>query len=317
MQAGVAETLEGVLENLSFYVSVEYNLVRFKECVYQSQADVLEVTFIYDESIESGISELKKRLEKDFIEFVMKNVGEGTVFIFAYEKRYIDSALFKLKTMRFLNESFSVFSNDFSDDSVEVLEDESFIVNIFLPKQVLNFIAKHRAWPEFMEQIKSDYFIEVSFNLVERKDVESAENYLEELKKLIKEERIVEEDKTMDVGGKIEYYMGQGIKGKPIKIKHLQVRQSDQIIAGHIEGLTRREYTSKKDGSKKPFYTFALNDFESQCPCVYFVPGKSLFMFDKLEDGTFVVLVGVNGERNGRVSFVVSGISLVKQILVE
>jgi len=303
--------LQSVFEDLAFYVSTDYNFIKFKHCVYYDREDKLEILCIYDGRIENKLDALKSKLEQEFKSYVRHITGETFDFVFNYEKKYIDIALLKLAVHKFFRSNFSVFIDGLADDFVDIIGDDQLIVNIYLPQQVVNFVSSHKSYIEFIKSVEVDYFIDIQFNLIERKSLEDTENPLEELKKLVREERKPEVDKKMKIDGKIEYYMGLFTKDRPVKIKYLAVRLSEQVIAGHIENLVRREYTSKKDGQKKPFFTFALNDFEDVAPCVYFVPQKSLSKFEKLEEGTFVVLVGVNSERNGRVSFVVSGISLV------
>jgi hypothetical protein len=116
----------------------------------------------------------------------------------------------------------------------------------------------------------------------------------------------------------VEYFLGKPIKERPIKIEFLRVCPDDQIIAGRINFLAKREYEKKpKPGEEKPetpemkpYFTFVLDDGENKQQCVYFPTQNSLSKIDKLIDGIVVTAIGTNTERNGRVSFRVMGLSL-------
>ena len=119
-------------------------------------------------------------------------------------------------------------------------------------------------------------------------------------------------DKTLKVHG-VEYWLGAPVKIRPNKIKYLREGKDEQVTAGTIKFLKKREYKrpDKETGEEttKSYYTFALDDGENTVQCVFFPTEKTRSKFEKLADKTVVCVVGVYQRRGEFVSLRVNGIS--------
>jgi hypothetical protein len=300
-------------ERLAFRVSPDYSLVRFLNCSFDSPKNELHTTFIYDESISPKIDELKPKLQETYAE----GVGLAVRHIYTYQKAYMDAVMLGLLVRRFLRSCYSVLTHGLDDDDVRVTgEDRDFSVNIYLPKHIANYVENSRHYAGFVQDLTENHFCTFSF-FINPKDTADDEPDLDLTAPQDLPETSVKVDKVCKIKG-MEYYLGRPIRERPIKIEFLRVCADEQIIAGTISYLTRREYTKKAAegtesgaaGEKKAYWTFVLDDGARKCPCVFFPTDKTFAKFEKLVNGTVICAIGENRERGGRTNFSVKGISL-------
>jgi len=133
-------------------------------------------------------------------------------------------------------------------------------------------------------------------------------------------------DKALAVRN-VEYHLGRPIKIRPIKIQYLKISPEEQVTAGTMHFLTRREYIKKtsdavaspplqngETGVAKPYWTFVLNDGESTVNCVFFPTVNTLSKFEMLKDKTAICVIGVHASRNDRTNFRVTGIAFCDMV---
>ena len=120
-------------------------------------------------------------------------------------------------------------------------------------------------------------------------------------------------DKTLKIS-EPEYLLGKPVNMRPVKIKYIRVSGDEQVTAGTIFMLKKREYkrTDKESGEEvvKPYWTFMLDDTESQIGCVFFPSQRTLTKFEKLVERTVVCVTGICENFRDQKNFRVSGISL-------
>ena len=291
--------MDEILERLAFFEDPLYGQVRLKEAVYDEAKDKLTLRFIHSEEFQ--LSELKGRLEKDVIEWV----GESGIK-FEYEQSYIDEELLALKVKNLLVGNFGVLLVGLGErDIVVSYEAGTFTVELHMPQDIGEYVRQTTVFRGFLDGLARDYFAEFVVNFVD-KPLEGVGS-IEELEKYMLDVNPTQRvNKTMHIRG-LEYYLGKPIQERPIKIEFLRVSPNDQVIAGKIMFLTQKTY--KKDEEEKPYWTFVLDDGKGRAQCVFFPNQKSKPLFEKLVDGTVIAAIGTQGERNGRTSFRVSGIS--------
>jgi hypothetical protein len=111
-----------------------------------------------------------------------------------------------------------------------------------------------------------------------------------------------------------EYLLGQPIKERPIKLAFIKITANEQVVAGEISKMTKREYT-RSNGEKRGYWTLALTSDDQTINAVFFPNKKNTALFEKLKDGDFVVVIGIYSEKNGRQSLNISGISYCQPVL--
>ena len=305
-----------VLDWLAYNVDESYRFVKLHSCTYKPAANTLATVFLFDQIIESKLENLKPRLEREYRETVSLDVSH----IFTYEKSYIDPDILKLKVQNFLHKQFSVLTLDLDDNDIKVEESASFhfIVNIFLPEQNINYISKSRALAEFVKTLHDEHFATFQILLNPKKQTSDDGEGLDKLERYMKsalpaDSHDVKVDKSLKIRN-VEYLLGKPIRERPIKIEFLRVSSEEQIIAGTISNLTRREYTKKDTNEQKPYFTLILDDGRARTSCIFFPNPKALPKFEQLQNGTQIVTTGENSERNGRTGFRISGISFCELV---
>lgn len=302
-----------LLSNLAFFANPGYSSVRFVGCTYYEGKDKLVLRFMYDQSIESLLEALKPKLEAEARNLVRAKLGD-TRFAFEYERRFIDAVLLKLKVKKFFADAFPILMGGMRDITVSN-QGSTLHINIKLPKQNIEFVKKSRRFIGFQDGLTRDYFATFNFHFDEVEPSAGDEIDLDALTHAV--EFAPRVDKTMKLKSD-EYYLGQPIKMRPIKIEFLRPSGDSQVVAGAIQNLTRREFTPKNSNAmtqdthgateKKPYWTFILNDGKDTVACVFFPTQKTLAKFEKLVDGTTIAAVGIYSERNGRHSMSVRGV---------
>jgi len=302
--------MDELLEHLSFYHSPDFNLVRFGGFVYDAKKDELTTTILYDERITKKLKDLKPILEGKFEQKITCQVKHK----YDYQKSFIDALMLKLKTQNFLRESFSIMTLDLTDEDVVVIqEDDTFRVDMYLIPQAVEFIGGTNAFANFKKELSQNFFYKFNF-FFNKKTVEEDNGSIERLEEyLTASMQTPRVDKTMKINGKLEYFIGRPIKQKPIKIQYLKPNGDDQVIAGTIHYMTKREY-KKSDGTEAQYFSFVLDDGAERIRCVYFPRGGTFAKFETLVNGTFVAVLGERSEKNGKESVRVTGVSLVNEL---
>ena len=305
--------MEEVLENLAFYASTNYRFLRFKHATYHEKEDKLVLSFLYSDSIPyERIEELKPRLEKECKKRLQSVDCE---IVIGFDKTYIDEALLKLSVEKFLKANFSILTLGIAPDDIVVARtDDGFLTRIAIPKTSIGFVEKHKLWRDFVENLSSEHFETFTF-IFEAKIEESGKKDVSLLKDyLASDDEEVRVDKTMKVKN-VEYYFGKRINERPIKMEHLRASAGQQVIAGKIRNLNRREFVRKartddEQDETRAYFVFALDDGRKKADCVFFPNQKTLPMFEKLTDNTTICAIGVYSEnKRGMMSFKIDGVS--------
>ena len=305
-----------LLDYLSFYVSVGYHNFKLSEGIFYPSTDTLDVVFLVNNG-EEGLEGLKPRLEGDFSRLTIDALGKSIKILYSYNEPYIDEKMLELETFALLRGSFPALAMSLVDDDVTILRtDDSFVISLGLPAQAIEYFNNHKSKKDFITRLNAHHFYKFEFKLHE-KDMKEEACDIEQFEKFLTESASSEErvNKTKKIG-KVEYYLGKVIVGRPIHIKYLRLNVEDQVIAGRIMFLTKRDFLRKgKDGTdeKREYYTFVLDDGSDRVNCVFFPTQKTGPSFDKLVNDTYVALIGTQTERNGRESFRVSGVSFAEE----
>ena len=229
----------------------------------------------------------------------------------------------------FLQKNFSLLTLDLLEENLIVTEnEEGFTAKLILPKQTAEYIKGSKAFKAFADDLRENNFALFHFAFEEKPDIHRKELTLEEIEKVASEKLIAgrKVDKVCRISDR-EYLLGTPIKERPVKIEFLRVSPHEQIIAGTISFLTKREFKKKKTFTNDlgneittetpmPYWTFVLDDGTRKQSCVYFsssrteeILKKNITKMENLDDGKTICVIGINDERNGRVNFNVRGIS--------
>jgi len=306
-----------VCDYLAARADADFKSVKFKKCIFNPSNNELISTFLFEEKIKGKISRLKPKLEQEF----RASVGISDVkYLFLYKQCYMDAQRLAVLTQEFLKKNFSFLTLDLEDDDLQVAGgDSGFTVRLRLPKQAADYIKGGKAFKEFTAYLTDNNFVQFSFVFEEVSKDAKGELTLDDIEKYAESKlaasAVVRVDKSLKIGER-EYLLGMPIKERPIKIEYLKTGPQEQIIAGTISFLTKREYTKRDSNEKRPYWTFVLDDGSKKQFCVYFPAGrtpealgKNIERMQKLADGKTICVIGINEERNARVNFNVKGIS--------
>jgi hypothetical protein len=305
-----------MLDYLSVNIDSNYSFLKLADCVYRVKENTLFIGFLYAEEIEEKIETLKKRLEEEFTKLVRTEAGEIKL-VFSYKKSYIDELLLQMEFKKFLKSNFSVLVLDVTDGDIKVSKvGDTYTVNVYLAQNCVDYIRNSKAFAAFVNELEEKNFCIFEF-FFDAKDGEGDNlSAMEKLRDYMDNNLPASENVKVDKALKVksvEYWLGKPIKERPFKIEFLKISGEEQVTAGEMRFITKREYMrkSKSTGKEevKQYWTFVLNDGHGSLNCVFFPTDKSYPKFEKLVDGTVICAVGVNGSRNGRVSFRVTGIS--------
>ena len=292
-----------VEEYLCFNADADYANLKFVSAVFDKTKSKLTANYVYTADIEKKLTELKPKLEELFKE----SVNLPLKYEFHYTKAYMDETVLKLKVMEFLKAKFAIMAGTVGDSDIKIeLADNTWAVNLYISSGFANYLEYSKPWQEFKQKLTAENFYEFEFYInVVKDDKEPAPDTDEEPEYTpVVSARV---DKVYRVKNPV-YLFGRPIKERPIKIEFLTVSPDDQIIAGELSKLTKKEYTAKS-GEKKTYFTFVLNDGDNSANCVFFPNKSNIVHFNKLADGDFIIAMGIYGSRNGWKSLNISGVA--------
>jgi len=329
-----------ICDYLASRADADFKSVKFKGCLFNCATDELISTFLYEEGIKGKISGMKAQLEQEFKAAVTESLRAHAkqslqdppiTFLFLYKQCYMDAGRLELLVTEFLRKNFSFLTLDLDDSDIAVTKGEGgFTAKLNLPKQTSDYIRGSKAFKAFVHDLAENNFVLFNFEFVEKPSCDQEELSLEDIEKFAESKLAANTkdrvDKVLRITNR-EYLLGTPIKERPIKIEFLRVCPQEQIIAGAISYLTKREYRHRKKYTNElgeevtvekpmPYWTFVLDDGARKQSCVYFPSHrtdetlkKNVEKMQTLADGETICVIGINDERNGRVNFSVRGIS--------
>ena len=297
-----------MIDFLSYNVNTDYRFIKPVACVYHVKSNTAIITFFYDEKVAKTLESLQDRLEKE----CRAKIDSDVKLVFEYKKAYTDELLLKMEIKKFLIREFSILTLSLTDEDIHVERNgEVFKINLHLPPQSIDYIRNNKLFTRFAAKLHDENFCTFEFFFDAKKTSEQdGTRALEKLEQYMKNSVLVEDmvkvDKSLRVKN-IEYWLGKPIKERPVKVEFIRTCPDEQVTAGEIKFLTKREFT--KGEETKTYWTFVIDDGKTRLQCVFFPTDKTGPKFDKLVNGTVVCVIGTNSERNGRTSFRVSGVS--------
>jgi hypothetical protein len=325
-------------EFLCFNEDADYASVKLLSVLYDRTENTLTANYIYADEIKYKIVRLKPKLEQLFTE----TVALPLTYKFTYTRAYMDVTMLKLKIYEFLKNTFAAMSVTVKDDNIQVVQNyENFIVNLYCSRQFADFLQNSKNYAAFIKKLTDENFYGYEFHInVLPSATNPAANPANTLAgtpnsalgisgasaasisdNTPDDEPDDESDgfcpppvaetarpnKVYNITNK-EYLLGQPIKERPIKLAFIKITANEQVVAGEISKMTKREYT-RSNGEKRGYWTLALTSDDQTINAVFFPNKKNTALFEKLKDGDFVVVIGIYSEKNGRQSLNISGIS--------
>lgn len=152
--------MKNIEEYLYYNESEDYAYLKFVSCTYYKYRQRLVVRYIYAQEIADRLPVLKKRLEELFI----KQVGLPIKYDFFYKKVYIDNLVLQLEILNFLRQKFAALTSNIKDDDVQVvLDNNTWKINLFLEKSLIDFLANSKQWQKFQRELQDRNFFEFEF----------------------------------------------------------------------------------------------------------------------------------------------------------
>lgn len=292
--------------------------VKLCSCIYNEKNNFAKVVFLVDEHADKKtIDKYKPRIERQLATEISE-VDPNTVVRFEYRTSYlIEEEPLRVRVKSLLERNFSILTLGTEDSDIDIsFEKRLCTVNLYLPANSIEFIRTSPQFKAMVQGLHDENFAQFEFYFTAKpQNPDDVAKAMERVKEYLDRPASVSSgvaDKTMKVKS-IEPMIGKEIQSRPMQIQHLRVGEFEQVIAGTIKFLKKRECKYKKRGTSEyemgPFWTFVLNDGHSSAQCVFFARGKGWQQFEKLSDGSTICARGFNTERNGRIGFRVVDIS--------
>jgi hypothetical protein len=296
-------------EYLAFNSNPNYGFIKLHFVSFDAEKNFLTAHYLYTAEVEDIIDKLKPELEKLFTQSVGLSIG----YKFVYGKSYIDETILRLRLLDYLRNTFAIMAGGVKEEDIKIdAVTNGYDINLYLTQQFAEFLQGARSFEKFKGALAAEFFCEFNFYFNITQQTGIPEDDILEIDYTEAENPVVDRvDKVLHIKNS-QYLLGRPIKEKPIKIEYLRLCNEDQITAGEIDRLTKREYT-RANGEKAFRYTFTINDGAKTTGCVWFPNKKNLHLFERLHDGDFIVVMGVYSERNGWRSLNVSGISVAEK----
>lgn len=307
--------MEELIEYIKNNTNNVYNDIKIVSVVYNKELNTVEVKVVYKSDFNFTL-ELRNNLCK-----IIKNfIGVPNLKVdLKTKKSLLDSgAIYQLIAYYMQKNYASIYATITKSDVDIKIDNDVVYVTLNLIEVFYNYLNNKNFVTELKQFLERNYFQNF---VTELKVVSNKENLEQELNEHAK---AFENDIISQFSGPtIEYLEVSNIKPfvgtkieqtKVPELKYVNNAETGITVAGEVQFITKRTFTSKRKNQngefeQREFYNFSLSYGTSKLQCVYFPTKETLTKFEELKNGDKVVVFGDLEEYNQRLSLKVKGIS--------
>lgn len=263
----------------------KYDFLKLLNVVYESDASLCVVTFLYPYDIEEITSE-----DHQIIENYVKELFSLHASIKVKLKRsFLDEKLIVSELYEFFKENKKGLVPYISQDNISSsYEGRDVSVVIKLNQDVLSLVDEFELKNEIKEYLEKLFIANIDVSIVENDETLPDNIECDDILPTSKKSRRYK----VSIEKKI---IGDDIFPMPEFISDIKSAKSSVILSGFMKNKTQKKFTIKKGknaGKEKSLYTFMLKDQEGEIECVYFCSKNHEKDLEDLEDMSMLLCVG-------------------------
>ncbi len=301
----------------------DLNFFRLRQVFYFISTNTCEISLIYPSS-QNLSDENREKVKKFVSDFI--NLDGGKVIV-KINKSFIEEDLIQKEILKFLSKHYPIIFNTISVDKINIYIDsiDKVRIRFSLEEGLYNHFINFNIDKNMIEYLEKNFCSSFEINAVCYEKSKVEEKYLqdrmENLKRKSDLDAIIGLSKDKYMVKDIKTIVGNEIKFQPKHISSIKDPCEDCVIAGKINFLTERSFTSKrkkknKDGTEeaiqKPYFSLTIKDSSASMTAVIFPSKTKYHKMNLLSDGNEVLVRGKVIKYNDKLEMSIRDISLCK-----
>lgn len=294
--------MEWLISKINQQFENKFSFLKLQSVVYSAAKKQCCVTLLYPES--ANVSQDEKQSLESFVKSLLPLSAEVVVKI---KKSYLDSNLILDAMFEFWKTSFPAIWGFVDKTSAKIEKNfQETKISIKIDKTFLNFLSENDLKISTKRNLEKQFITEISLEI---EKAEIAKDVVLSSKLPVKKSvpRFDVEISRNLFGGEISPH--------PEFIKNIKTQKTSVILAGKIENFEKKSYEIKKgkrQGQRKNYYAFLLNDTTSKIEVRYFSTLTNEKHMDKLTNDDEVLILGDVEEFNRKLTLYVKAIARVR-----
>lgn len=300
----------------------KFNFLKLKQVFFDTKKNACQISLIYPSNLE--IEETDKNQIKQIISDYLDL--KGALLVIKINKSFVESMLVQKEVFDFFAENCPAFSNSITENDFKIFVENQFVkINFTLEEDLYNYFSKFNIDKKLLKHLEKSFCaaFEISSNQTNKIKVE--ENFLKTRIETLK----TQSDLNAIMGQTMDKYLvsdkkaliGEVINYSPRHISSINSVMDNCVVAGTINFLTEKTFTSKrkkknKDGTEepivKPYFSFTLKDSSGTVIAVIFPSKANYHKMHLLKNGDTVLLRGPISKFNEKFEISVKEINFCK-----
>jgi len=297
-----------------------FNFLKLKQVFFAVSKNICKISFIYPSEInlEDSDKEEISKIVKNFLNL------QGATIEIDINKSFVEEDLIKREIFLYLSNHNPIVFNSLDKNNVliEIFEGKNVKIKIGLEQGIFDLFEKFKIDKNLLKYLDKCFcaHFEIELNKKENGQVEDdfLQKRLEILKKQSDLDVVMNQAKEKYFVTNQSVLIGKEISFNPRFISTINKTFDSCVIAGRINFLTERSFTSKrkkknKDGTEepivKPYFNFSIKDSSSTIGAVVFPSKTNYHKMHLLKNGDCVVVSGKISKFNDKFEITVKDIS--------
>lgn len=298
----------------------QFDFLRLKQVFFDVNQNACQINLIYPSWVDF-LEEDKEKVKQIIKEYL--NL-DGALLVIKINKSFVEADLIDKEIFNFFKESAPTFYSSLQPQNVlvNVVNKAFATISFNLEEDLYNFFTKYNLDKSLLKYLEKSFCasFEVKTSHYEKAEVE--DKFLSTRFETLK----TQSDLNAIMGQTIDKYnvndkkvlFGNEIGFKPRHISSIDSVMDNCVVAGKINFLTEKSYTSKrmkknKDGTEepivKPYFSFTLKDDSSSIVAVVFPSKANYHKMQLLKNGDTVLVKGNISKFNEKFEISVKDIS--------
>lgn len=281
----------------------QFNFLKLKQVFFDVQKNICQISLIYPS--DKDLTETDKEQLKNIIVDHLKI--DGTMLVIKINKSFVEKDLIKKEIFEFFKENNPTFFNAVNERyiQIEVNNEKSVTIDFNLEEDLYNYFVKFNLAKNLIVYLEKSFCAAFDVNVLLTTKTQVQDSFLQTRFETLK----TQSDLNAIMGHTIDKYVvsdkkvliGNEINFRPRHISSIDQVMDNCVIAGKINFLTEKSFTSKrkkknKDGTEepvvKPYFSFTLKDDSGSIIAVIFPSKANYHKMQLLKNGDSVLVRG-------------------------
>ena len=298
--------MENIVECLNKKFNNKYNYLKLLNVLYDRNARLATITFLYPCTMDEVPIEDKEEVEKFIQEFLSLHADIKVKF----RKSFLDDKLVVNEVEEFFKENKKGLLPYLNKDNIMASHNELNVeVKLTLNQDVLSLLDETEFKTELKEFLDKRFIASFQIEIVENEEKLPDEIVADDIMPSLPKTRRYKVEIEKEI-------IGTGISPNPEYIEDMKKPKESVILSGFMTKLNQKKYIAKNGkfkGKERVLYTFTLRDSSGAIESTYFCGKAHEKDIESLEDMCMLICVGdVKEGFSGKLGYTIRKLALAQ-----